>query len=401
MNKHKYLHTIFLLSCIFTSLTVNLCFKFSEKPIYAHAASATKIRLNQTRLSLFKGERKTLKLVNSKGSVVWKSSNNKVASVSTKGVVTAVAPGSATITGTLDKKKYICTVTIDNPVISKSNASLLMNDTFILTISGTSRKAYWVTDNYNVASVSPTGQVVAVAPGRANITGIIDNFNFICSIIVETPSINISQNTIRPGDFFELEVKYNTVPVQWMSTDPSVAIVSNEGMVVGVTQGVTTIIATAGNRQFGCVVSVESLAINRSSLLLDIGQIAYLQIIGATEPVVWTSTNPKIATVDISGNITAIAPGKVNIIGAIAGKNFVCSVTVDGLTLSCTSASLAVDDSLQLSVIGTDLPIEWQSSNEDVADVEDGLVYAYEAGTTNISAIIGNRKLNCIITVTP
>lgn len=399
MKKNRILPQIFLIISAFVIVTGNnFCFKelFCTKVV-----AASKIYINQNKLNLLKGERKTLKLVNGKGKVQWKSSNNAVAAVNAKGVVTAGISGTATISGIQGKKKYYSTVVVETPAITPPRTSLIISDSIKLKISGTSRKAVWNTDNVNIASVSPSGQVIAISPGTANITATIGNLSLTCVIKIETPAINIPKNTIRPGDFFQLEITGTKIPAQWQSINPEVAIVSSEGIVIGLSTGTTTIIGTSGSHQFGCSVSVESLSLSQTSALLNIGQFTILQILGATEQVTWISSDSQVAAVNSSGMVTAVSSGKANIIGSIGSKSFVCAVTVDGLTLNYTTTQLLIDESIQLAVNGTTFPIEWQSSNDDVADVENGLVYAYSEGVTEISAIVGNRKLTCTVTVIP
>ena len=76
-------------------------------PITAMAASP---KLSKTRLELMKGATYKLKVKNTKAKVTWKSSKKSVATVSSKGVVTAKKKGNATITATVSGKSYKCKV---------------------------------------------------------------------------------------------------------------------------------------------------------------------------------------------------------------------------------------------------------------------------------------------------
>ena len=79
---------------------------------FSTAQAAAKVKLNKTKATIYNGKTLQLKLNNAKGSVTWKSSNKKVATVSNKGKVTAKKAGTATITATNGKKKYTCKVTV-------------------------------------------------------------------------------------------------------------------------------------------------------------------------------------------------------------------------------------------------------------------------------------------------
>lgn len=76
------------------------------------ASAAAKPALNLKTVSIQKGKTRTLKLSNAAGKVTWKSSDKAVASVNSKGKVTAKKAGTATITATHAKKSYKCTVTV-------------------------------------------------------------------------------------------------------------------------------------------------------------------------------------------------------------------------------------------------------------------------------------------------
>lgn len=82
----------------------------------AAAAQAAKTAINKKNLTIKVGESKTLRVTNiTKGqskSVRWKSSNKQVATVNKKGKVTGRKAGTATITATVNKKRYSCKVTV-------------------------------------------------------------------------------------------------------------------------------------------------------------------------------------------------------------------------------------------------------------------------------------------------
>lgn len=88
----------------------------------AVAEAATAIKLNKTKLSLNVGDTAKLKISGTKSKVTWASNKKTVATVDKTGKVTAVKAGSATITATVNKKKYTCKVTVKavNPNIAKA-----------------------------------------------------------------------------------------------------------------------------------------------------------------------------------------------------------------------------------------------------------------------------------------
>lgn len=108
------------------------------EPIQAEAASA--VQLNKTKLIMDKGGTYQLKLSGFKKKVTWKSSNKRVATVSSSGKVTAKKAGKAVITAKAGKNSYRCSVTVENPKISKKNATVYVGKTITLKMNNTVRR---------------------------------------------------------------------------------------------------------------------------------------------------------------------------------------------------------------------------------------------------------------------
>src|SRR5437762_1769684 len=133
--------------------------------------------------------------------VTWASSASTVASVSTSGLVTSVAAGTATITATSEGKSGTATVTV-TPVpvasvsVSPAAPALLVAATVQLTAtprdaSGTAlsgRSISWVTSNASAATVSANGLVTGVAAGTATITATSEGKSGTASVTVTTPA---------------------------------------------------------------------------------------------------------------------------------------------------------------------------------------------------------------------
>ena len=115
-------------------------------------------------------------------SVEWTTSNVAVATVDANGLVTAVAPGTATITATAadgSGASGACEVTVLQPAtgitISKTTASIYTGETLTLTATvqpanASNNAVAWSTSNAAVATVDQNGQVTAIAPGTVTIT---------------------------------------------------------------------------------------------------------------------------------------------------------------------------------------------------------------------------------------
>lgn len=150
------------------------------------AVNVSSVKLNKTLTTIVKGKSETLKpTINpsnaSNQNVKWKSSNTKIATVDSKGVVKGVAAGTATITVTTEDggKTATCKVTVTQPVTSvKLNKTKLTlskgkTETLKATVNpsnATNKAVTWKSSNTKVATVDSKGKVKAVAKGTATIT---------------------------------------------------------------------------------------------------------------------------------------------------------------------------------------------------------------------------------------
>lgn len=109
----------------------------------------------------------------------YTTSKKSVATVSKKGKITAKKVGKATVTGTKSGDKYVYKVTVKKAVkkvkVNKKSLVLPVNDTYKLKVTFSPKKSATVkltykTSNSSVATVSNSGLIQAVGPGKATIT---------------------------------------------------------------------------------------------------------------------------------------------------------------------------------------------------------------------------------------
>lgn len=113
-----------------------------------------KVKISNSKVTLFKGQSKTLKVKGTKKKPKWSSSKKSVASVSKKGKITAKKKGTATITAKIGKKKYKCKVTVESPSLNKKSLTLTAGKTYSLKLNGTKQKVAWRSKNSSVAAIN-------------------------------------------------------------------------------------------------------------------------------------------------------------------------------------------------------------------------------------------------------
>ena len=178
------------LTVILTTALLIGSFAFITSPDSALAAtkkkSQPKISISKTSVFLLKGQTTTLKVKNAKGKIVWKSSKSSVVKVS-KGKLTALKAGTATITVKANKQTKKCKVTVEDPKLSETSLELEVEDEDELEIKGCNHKVTWKSSNPSVATVND-GEIVAVAAGTAVISATVHGKTFKCTVTVTEPT---------------------------------------------------------------------------------------------------------------------------------------------------------------------------------------------------------------------
>ena len=261
------------LKFIFIALLVIICTCISVE-----AAS-----INRKKASILVTKTVQLKIKGTSSKVTWKSSNKKIASVSSKGLVKGKKPGTAVITARVNGKSYKCKVTV-KAGISLSKMSMYTGEIKKLKLLGTSIKAA-KSSNKSVATVTKAGVVKALGVGQTKITLTGKNKKkYTCKVTVKRKpgskaavvptSIRIaSPVTISVGAKVKLKVSFTPSNVSnksltWKSENSSVATVS-EGTVTGIKAGKSIIRATTHNGKTAeceVIVQEKTSVIEASSL---------------------------------------------------------------------------------------------------------------------------------------
>ena len=144
-------------------------------------------RISSSKLTMIKGQSRTLKITGLKKGqkIIWKSSNSKIVTVNKAGKLQAKAKGSATITGTVSKRKYTCKVTVQAPKLNKTSITLKVGQTYQLKLSSTNQKITWKSSNSKIVTVNKAGKLFAKSAGNATITAQVNGIRFVCKVKIQ------------------------------------------------------------------------------------------------------------------------------------------------------------------------------------------------------------------------
>jgi GH25 family lysozyme M1 (1,4-beta-N-acetylmuramidase)/uncharacterized protein YjdB len=162
-----------------TSITVTFSDKHTETvKVTVNDKTYTISSVSIDKTSIVAGGTATLTAVTEPkgGTVTWKSSDEKIATVKDS-TVTGVAAGTATLTATVGSSTKTLTVTVTSDkasvTLNATKLTLLVGKTSTLKATVTdlsSTKVTWTSSDESVAKVSSAGKVTAVKAGTATIT---------------------------------------------------------------------------------------------------------------------------------------------------------------------------------------------------------------------------------------
>ncbi|KMZ40386.1 MULTISPECIES: Ig-like domain-containing protein [Bacillales] len=227
-----------------------------------------KLEVNDSSISLKKGERETLTLkydgsTISNSNASWSTSRSSVATVSSSGTITATGKGKATITAQYKGEKVEIEVTVDG----SSSGDLEADETKITLKKGeketvklrydgdtiSNSKATWKTSKSSVATVSSSGTITAKGNGTATITATYKGEKVEIEVKVGSKSsgkleADDTSISMKKGDSEKITLTYDgddisSTKAKWKSDKTSVASVSSSGVVKAKKKGKATITA--------------------------------------------------------------------------------------------------------------------------------------------------------------
>ena len=397
------------------------------------------------------------------GTATWSSSDSTVASIVAGGQATARALGGVTITATSG------TVSGSTPltVASASLVSLVISDGDVTIANNTSHQftaigiyndgsrhgltghVTWSSSQTGIATISVSGHARGVSPGATTITATLNSVGASVNLDVTNATIAAiavapSSRTIPPltrlsftavGTFSDASTQDLTADVDWASSNPPAATISNQsgtlGIATGVGAGMTSISAAFGGVNGSAPLTVSPATLNSIAVTPAVAGLASGTTLvlsargtfsdGTTQAIdtasTWTSSDNTIATVDTNGTVTGLTPGLVTITAALGGVSGSSDVAVESVTalqstpalvtiVQSTSgqfnATATLSDGTSQNVTGS---VVWTSSAPSVAIMSSasgtkGDAIGISAGVSTITAALAGQVAAAQVTVT-
>lgn len=353
------------------------------------------------------------------------SKDEDVATVDSKGVVSAIKRGDARIV-------IVCTIEEQelraNLSITVKEAGLVLNtehlfmeekDTATLTAQMNNGQAIadtlvWESSDSLVATVE-NGKVTALKEGECEIIAKSGKYEARCQVSVAKWWLEMSEKSLNllMDTTYQLEAKMNdgSTPdnLEWSSSNPSVASVEN-GLVSGISLGECTITAKSGKYEATCKVTVSTLTliIAPDSIYMQRNEerrlVAKFNNGDIPANVEWSTSDAVTVSISEDGVAKATAPTGIAIITAKSGKyEASCKVQILPFRImpDRSAWSIRYREEYQCYVF-FDEGTEWTSNNPVVASVDStGKIVGGAAGKAVIYATRLNKTDSIVITVKP
>src|SRR6185436_16032172 len=366
------------------------------------------------------------------------------------GLVTALAPGSVTITAACEDVKGTASVTVTpvpvaSVVVAPAEKKLHPGESAQLEVvlrdprdaPLKDRPVEWRSDAPDIVAVSATGKVLAIAEGTARIIATAEGKSGsaklqVAPIPVATVLIG-GPPELAVGDAAQLNVTLKDAKsgilrgraVTWISSDSRVATVSPTGLTTAVTPGKATITVECEGQRATHSLNIKPAPVGSVTVespgSIVAGETARLNAVlkdsrGALltgRQVKWTSATPKVVSVSSDGLVTAVDVGGARITCECEGKSTTVNLTVlprpvAKLNLSGVPGALKPGETAKLNAAAVDnkgnslsgREITWSSSDAKVLTVaKDGTVTAKGDGTAKILAACEGKQAEASIKV--
>ncbi len=373
----------------------------------------------------------------------WQSSNPAVATIDSQGWVTGVSAGPVVFTASFGG---FTASTVGFQVTSSSLVGVSLSAPFPsyevglaqqLSVLGTyadgsihdlTTLASYKSSDSTILAVDRTGLEYGVIQGTAQITATVNGLSSVLTLAsVNDPisSIQIEPNTIKIvlGTHYPFNAQATSVrgfnvditaPSVWSVADPSVLTIAQGGLAKSGRVGTTTV----SSSELGVTGTTQTVTVTNASLVglvLDengnpatpstiaagtaqkytaIGYFDDGSAQGLTSDVVFDTTDNSIASVDPTGLVQGLRPGKVQVTISFMGKTASAALTVTSATLSSVSllpgdAELPAGFNRQYALIGT-------FSDGSTQDLSYNAIFG-----TSTPSIIGLNQQGVILGIAP
>ena len=292
--------------------------------------SDVKVAISQKEATLTELETLQLSVKNSDPNtpITWSSNKKDVAEVDNNGLVTAKKKGNATITATIDNKKYQSKITVKKRILSLNKENIVLTEDEqtkegIRHVKVDAPVTYKSADE-KIAKID-NGILTAIKSGKTKITLSAEGKTFTTTVTVKDRHITLDANekTLMLGKSYQMKVKNaGKRALSFKTGKKNIIEVDEKGEVRALNPGWDVVTVQAGDSTLKCkfIVKEEKLSVP-STMTLTKGTTGSIQVKNlVNQHITWASDYPEVASVDEAGTITAYKAGEAIISATISDK---------------------------------------------------------------------------------
>ena len=389
----------------------------------------------------------------------WVSSSASVASISSTGLATGLAPGQATITvayGSLSTTAALTVTpaTLTAIVVTPATTVVGVNGDVQFTATGVftdnstqdlTSQATWSSSQAAYALINSSGVATGLAAGATTITASFDGVSGTATLTVSSATlVSITVNPPNPVVPPHSRIQMTAIGVfsdgsqivltgvSWRTSSAKYAMVNGSGVVrtkkaaskpVPITATLNGI--TGSTNLTISTMTIQSLQITTATQTMAAGTTQPFHLIGTfsdgvttvdlTPSAQWQTSNYQDAVINRSGVVTGRAAGSVTITGSYKGVTpatttlTVTNATIQSITVNPATPTIALGSMQPFTAAGlfTDgstqditTIVQWTSSTPAVAVVNAaGLASSASSGQTTVTATYQGVSGNTLLTV--
>ncbi|WP_298524440.1 Ig-like domain-containing protein [uncultured Methanobrevibacter sp.] len=366
------------------------------------------------------------------GNLTYTSCNESIVKVDSKGVITAVGSGEATVNVRFNGTNKYAQSSENVTIIVKSveiPTSISVNNKFDLYVGdkidintvldpANAGSLTYVSSNESIVKVDENGLIAAVGVGVANVTikfdGVKDKFApsqavtaikvsaIPTNITAESPiTLNLTENSTIKYDFSHSEAGN----VEFIIENPNIVSINN-GVITANGVGKTNVtIVFNGNANYTSskavvLVNVVDVAttIDASDVTVNVTENAQInaKLTPGVGKLSYESSNSSIVSVDANGVVTGVGVGVANItikfaaIGKYQASTKTITVNVVDVATTIDAFDVSVNVTQRASIVAKLTPnvgkLSYESSNSSIVSVDaNGMVTGVGVGVANVT----------------
>ncbi|MFQ2481016.1 Ig domain-containing protein [Aeromonas caviae] len=391
----------------------------------------------------------------------WHSSDDRIATLSASGALTARDAGTTTVTASHDgiisntiqiavTDAVLTAIQVTPPSVSvgkgqtqQLTATATYSDNTTANVTGS---VAWLPADITTATISTTGLLIGRVAGTTEVTASLDGVTSntvlvtvtdatLTTIQVTPPSVSVGKGQTRQltatATYSDNTTADVTGSVAWLSDDTATTTVTTNGLLTGVEQGTAEVTAsldgvTSNTVQVTVTDAVlTAIQVTPPSVSVSKGQTRQLTATATysdnttanvTGSVAWLPDDTATATVTTNGLLAGVEQGTAEVTASLDGlTSNAVQVTVTDAVLTAIditppSVSVGKGQTQQLTATATysdnttaDVTgsVAWLSDDTATATVISGLLTGVEQGTAEVTASLDGVTSNAVrVTVT-